>query len=165
MKKEYSKQLKKIFKETLVRKIHGASLFSEKSKYIFPGEIVFFLGGLGSSKSFVILIPNSKDDEFTVEIAWSKKGRFPELGGRPNHLDERPEAVDEYSVRLPYLVNKTDEFWCVPKKKFGDPVQEIIFNMQKPTDEEAVNALTPLVDDCIEKIIKYGIPHIKEFLG
>src|SRR5690606_5489837 len=98
-------------------------------------------------------------------IAWSKRGRFPELGGRPNHLDVKPELAEEFSVRLPYLVNKSDKFWSVPKRKFSDPLEEIMFNMQKPTEDEAVSALAPLVDDCIEKIREVGIPFLEKHLS
>ncbi len=164
MKKEYTKNLKKLFREKLSARFPAAKLWREKSEYIFPGEVVYRIDEYGFNKAFIVLIPDPKKDAFTVEIAWSKEGRFPELSGRPNHLSIQPEQAREYSIRLPYLVNKTDEYWEIPKKVFLDMLEEIMENMKKPTDEEAIALLEPLVSDCVEKIISLGIMHLDKYL-
>ena len=165
MKKEYSKVLKKVFKEAFKERVAGGSLWTQKSEYIFPGEVVYSLGEYGDARVFVILIPSPKEDKFTVEIAWSRNERFPQLSVRPNDMMANVETAEEYSVRLPRLVDGSDGYWSVPKKTYSDPVEAIMADMQKPTTEEALVVLKPLVDSCVDKILECGIPYVEKVLG
>ena len=164
MKKEYRKSLKKVFTKKLTEKVVDANLWSKKSDYIFPGEIVYSLENKYDASVFIILIPNQKNDSFNIEIAWSKKGGFPELSVRPNSMFIEQKVADEYAIRLSCINGGADRFWMIPKEKFTDPLEEIIADMKKPSEEEAVILLTPLIDDCIQEILDVAIPFINKAL-
>lgn len=164
MKKEYSRALKKIFTEKLKREISGVKLWTKKSEYIFPGEVVYSLGKYNGTSVFIVLIPNQKDDSFNVEMLWSKKEGFPKLSVRPNAMFTEPELADEYAIRLSCIIDGVDKFWVIPKKELSDPLEEIIANMKKPTEDEAIIKLTPLIDDCVQKVLDFGIPFLEKVL-
>lgn len=80
-----------------------------KSPYVWAGEAVW-QRQRGGITDFVILVPERKhgDDTFTVEVAWSHQGRFPELVRRPWLVSTeqigRAHELPEGSVRLSFLV-------------------------------------------------------------
>jgi len=161
MKQEYNKVLKSLFIEKIKSSIPQATIWREKSDFIFPGESVFSLGNYLESTTFIIIIPNIKEDKFTVELAWSTKGKFPELSVRPNDSLIKPREADEFSIRLSSLIDKAPEFWSVSKPVYTDALDEILANMKKLSNEDAIADLTPLVDDCMGKLLEFGIPFFR----
>lgn len=86
MRKEDGKALREAFAREMRARLPEFEPLSTASKYLFPGERVDHRRPLDSVLCIVILVPSRKDtDEFTVEIGWSKRGRFPELGMRRLH--------------------------------------------------------------------------------
>ncbi len=115
--------MKKALRDKLVADF-GAALAALKcgfdpasldSKYLWAGEAVW-QRHRGDVSEFVVLVPERKhgEDAFTVELAWSRHGRFPELVRRPwiVRTDQlvRAGAFEEGSVRLGFLAGHDVEW-------------------------------------------------------
>lgn len=101
MRKEYGQALKTVFEKAMVQHLPDFVPTKDRSGYVFPGERTFRKRIEGVVDLWVVLSPNQKLDEFSVELGWSRLARFPELAIRPAH--RRPyEAFHEteYMCRL-----------------------------------------------------------------
>ena len=115
------KKLKKRIYDVLARLIHellpSFVPFQEKTKYLWPGEKAWEdTSSTQNASLYIIFSPEYKGrDQFTIEIAWSRLRRFPELIRRPSlAISGRGEieqcyVYQEASVRLPRLVE--EESW------------------------------------------------------
>ena len=60
-------------------------LFLQKSRYIWPGELVYVSSSLISNGfAFVIFSPNEKYNSAALEVGWSNECVFPDLMQRPS---------------------------------------------------------------------------------
>ncbi len=121
--KENKRKMEAYFRKKIGEELGHFDKFSEKSDYKNPGESVYYYPKEGSLHLFIILVPNLKDDaEFTIEIGWSKKKRFPELGMKPwpkSPTDDDIYELDEYVCRLSqfdqnlmwFNANELDKAW------------------------------------------------------
>jgi hypothetical protein len=79
MEKNRKQKVANLFKRNIEKDFPQFQLSKIKSKYLF-GEPVFRWIVNDKIHVFFIVVPNEKkDDEFTLEIGWSKLSRFPEL--------------------------------------------------------------------------------------
>ena len=109
-----------------LRKIIGASqealfpgfgLFDGESSYLWPNEIAYHKKVQGFDL-FLVLSPHEQDSsQFTVDVGWSRKGRFPELMMRPSFIDPDEDhsefSQDEYFTRIGILENGIDKWWKI----------------------------------------------------
>jgi hypothetical protein len=126
-------------------------------------------------KADLCLCLSVRDDAFTVEIGWSRQGRFPgHLGIMFPHDIARArihasEPVDgEFLTRLPYLYTDKDEWWeVIPRLT----VKEILEQQQRQIEtgqveetpiEVGLERIEPLVSEAVERIVTYGLPWLSE---
>lgn len=103
MDKNLKKRIFLYWEKSMLRNLPEFSLFPGKSIYIFPGEKVWFSDRDGCSR-FIVLSPHPKGyNETGIELAWSKKGRFPELPSRPMPVTDKNAKMEEGSIRLTEL--------------------------------------------------------------
>ncbi|HET7792709.1 MAG TPA: hypothetical protein VFL64_04925 [Rhizobacter sp.] len=128
----------------LVQAFPSLTPYKEKTKYIWPGELVFSSPDLVEGKTaFVIISADAKGrDQITVELAWSSTGRFPELVVRPSdvparneHLLTRPQAA----VRLFSL---------------GDPNADSRMAVTK-------DGIDRVIERTISELQLHGLPYLK----
>ena len=169
MRKEYSKVLKDYFQKKMETKFPQFQKTKYKSIYIFPGEITYTWPVDDNLKCFIILIPGlTGNDEFFIEIGWSKKGLFPEFErpiGCPTK-DRKEFEKDEFICRLDHLWSSNSFGWKFYKLENMTDVSDFMKNSQVPIPVEKVREIVlPQVDDAIVKLEKYGLPYLSEFVS
>lgn len=121
MRKEYRKAIRGSFTDRLRAVAPGFERVTVDSPLIFSGETVFRWSPGGGFLGWLLLIPDSKRQAFTLEVGWSDADRFPELGMRPSVMlgadDPLPVEIPEGFVRLGGLASRTDEWWDGPALK------------------------------------------------
>lgn len=171
MRKEILKLLREKFTDAMAVALPKFSAMKSKSAFFSARELLFRYV-VGSVHLFVILVPKDSDEaSFTVELAWSRLGRLPELGMRPSRTPSSPriEQQDvEGAVRLREVVGEKDEWWEVMPLDATDPASVIRFMefQMKPIDQSKIaELLDPLVEDAVAMIVKHGVPYMDEILA
>ncbi|CAI8838846.1 hypothetical protein [Methylocaldum szegediense] len=173
MRKEYGKALRDRFDREMKARLPTFKPFKSKSIYLFPGERVYHRILENPIHCFIILVPSRKDtDEFTIEIGWSKPGRFPELGMRPSGrpTPERTEFEQaELVCRLSDFWTREDVWWPVgavakldvlnPK----DQMEALMARVKPISPDEANEAVQGPVEESIDRIIAHAVPYLDEF--
>lgn len=148
MQKEFSKLLKK----TLLLKLgNNWELYTQKSIYIFPGEIVFRIpSNSPKSSGYLIIVPDHHGRNiFTIDLGWSVLMRFPQLPRRPygQASQDRSEFThDEFTCRLSSIWGEGDYWW----------------NEKENMNISINDAIDSLSSDAIQKINDFGIPYLIE---
>ncbi len=122
----------------------------------------------------MVLQPNLKGYEsFTVEIGWSKLGRFPELGMRPSmqppSADHAEFAQPEYVCRLGKDLLGADYWWEVEPFERGLTPEQCLAILQKRLDpipaDQAASRVKPHVVDAIRCLETLGLPYLQGFVA
>jgi hypothetical protein len=174
MRKEYGKALRDTFDRELRAKLPAFEPLKTASKYVFPGERVYHRIPREPIFCLIILVPSRKDtDEFTIEVGWSKQGRFPESGTRPSLVLPNPARTEfeqaEYVCRLSQLWCGQDFWWRVGATAELDllnPKDQMawLMAMTRPVSPEEANAaVRGPVDDAIARITASAVPYLDEF--
>ena len=125
MRKEYRRAVREEFAERLADLAPGFRLAKVESPLLFGGESVFQWSPGGGFIGWLLLIPDTKRQAFTLEVGWSRVERFPELGMRPSVMlgpdDALPVDVPEGFVRLGGLSARTDLWWELPDPALARP--------------------------------------------
>jgi len=123
---------------------------------------------------FVLLQPHDSKEEFTIELAGSKEGRFPwsMIGdGFAWHEADDSNAVCDaapcstFRIRLSLLWPPYDDYWWrvssfrMPDASDFDAVNAYIFN-ESATDAIQPDLLGTAVEDAIKKLKQFGLPYI-----
>lgn len=163
MRKEYGQALRKLFEKSMAA--HFPDFKPEKvtSMYLFPGERPFRRHVEGVADLWVILSPSQKADEFSVEVAWSRQFRFPELSMRPSPVPPQ-EAFerDECSVRVGELAHGHDHWFVVEKFNDNFDLASLVDMTTKRTDDQVRERVAPAVAEAMEALRKHGLPHLDE---
>jgi hypothetical protein len=176
VRRQLGKELKRQFKEQLRVKLpQFGEVKIDPNRW---GWKVFEWAIAPGMKAYVCLFPSQKDDAFTVDIAWSRQGRF------PRHLDYlfphdiprarifASEPVDgEYLTRLPYLYSDRDQWWeVIPRLSVEEILEQQRRQIESGQVEEApieagLERIEPLVTDAVNRIVEYGVPWLVEQCG
>jgi hypothetical protein len=170
MRKEYGNVLRRSFARNMRARLPQFDPFKIDSDYVLPGERIFRWLPEDELHCFVILVPSRKStDEFTIEIGWSTRGRFPERA-RPAGIasPERSEfGEEEFTCRMNDLWATGDVWWQVTEFDPMDPESQLSYILAgaKPISaEEAQAAVAPKVEDAIEKLVDHGVPYLEEYV-
>lgn len=166
MRKQIYQSLKKKFTERMSKDVPEFVPVKISSPYVGTKELVFqrVMNGV---HHFVIVVPKTTEGEsFTVELAWSRQARFPEISMRPSVTptvtgDER--KANEGSVRLRELVSGKDEWWDAVPLNALDPasVERYMAFQMKPLDEASAERLVePLTINAVALLVERGIPYL-----
>ena len=141
-----------------------------KSQYLWPGERSFLWIPREPIHIYVVLSPSLKGyDEFSVDIGWSLLGRFPEIGARGARTptsDHFEFKEDEFACRVTSLYSGEDEFWKLYDEQIlmDDPMSLILSQAQPLSKDQAEKIVLPKVHDAMDKLLKYGVPYLNEFV-
>lgn len=168
MRKEYGKALREEFARQLAQRLPGFQREKARSCYLFPGERAFCRAVSGELHLYVILTPDLRGHEaFTVELGWSRLGRFPELSMRPNLMgvpeDDAEFTRDEAVVRLPCLTGDP-EWWTVEALPDPPTVEALLEQQRKRSPEEAMARVEPLVTQAMDRLESAGAQFFRAFL-
>ncbi len=134
--------------------------YAERSVYLSSAERAYFHSVNSDVQLFLILVPDRKGaDRFTIEIGWSKLGRFPRLSMRPS-FDEPTESgeeflLDEYVCRLGRVMVGADRWWHVPRVADEKTV---------PGDASLQASIDEVASRVVDEIRRFGVPYLNRFM-
>lgn len=114
-------RLRAITQEILCQRVPSFDVWAYPTPFLGKNEWAFSYDIDGQLYLFVVFSLHEKDKkEFTIEIGWSKLGRFPQLEMRPCFGDEPNKQhdefdFDEYLIRLSALWQGNDYWWRLPR--------------------------------------------------
>ena len=168
MRKEYSNALRKEFIRKIKENIPQFEEVKLKSYYLWPGERAFRWIPVDGLHCFIILSPNPKGlDEFMIELAWSKRSRFPELSMRPTGIptiDHVEFERDEFDVTLSSICPNPEICWSINKNDFLQAGATELFisqQLEPVSPSEALLKVRPLVADAIDCLSVFGVPYFE----
>lgn len=159
MRKEVGKAVYSCFAEQLA---HAFPNFKRvKLKNVPKGYFVFRHQPKEGLLFFIVLDMAPKYDEFTVEIGWSKNGKFPSyLAGSP--LENRKDGL---KICLCQFWSVQDIWWEVGHRWTDEEWDQYLFEDKELEDEPLPRTLAKVpskVDDAIQKLKKYAIPYFEQ---
>lgn len=167
MKKEYKKALKESMSSMLKNEDLGFLEYKEKSQYLIPGDIAFVKPISSELLLLLILIPHrSGAEQFSIEIGWSKMGRFPHLGFRPSghpKEDQSEFSENEFVCRLSELWGEPNKWWTI--EDIPTSPKSIRESLKKIEKSDAMVRVEPMVEDAIMHVRKYGLPYFDRLIG
>ena len=146
MRKEYRQAVRRLFTDGLAEALPGFVPCKVAAPTLVGGESVYCRTAVGALRCSVLLVPDAKGRQaFTVELAWSIRDPFPEVGMRPSLMlgPEDPDPVDNPAaiVRLGGIARREDVWWDLP-----DPA------MERPGDLDALReSMMPIEPDVAEE--------------
>jgi len=166
MRKEYGQALRALFEKAMSQQLPAFTPTKVGSDYLFPGERAFRKRIEGVADLWIVLSPNQKMDEFSVELGWSRLARFPELVMRPS-LQRPYEAFNEteYMCRLGELAFGKDHWWVVEKFRAPRNVEDLVASLGKLSAQVASERVKPKVDEAVATLMEKGIPYLEEVVA
>lgn len=146
MDKKLKKRVTDQFAACMQAELPSFSLYLGSRDYLFDAETVWEDSStMAGVYLYVILTPEFKGrDQFTIEIAWSRLRRFPQLVRRPSlsfaSEFENCFEAHEASARLPKIISLDQDSWIDINK---DNVDEVMHKQ-------------------FMDLMKYGMPFLKE---
>ncbi|WP_148415734.1 hypothetical protein [Noviherbaspirillum massiliense] len=132
------------------------------SHYIWPGERAFRKRVADMADLWIVLSPNQKLEQFSVEIGWSRLQRFPELSMRPSSIAPQ-DAYDqnEYFCRLGEMVHGHDYWWTIEEFRQAQSIEELGASLEKLSASMVQERLQPRVKEAMDALEKHGIPYLE----
>jgi hypothetical protein len=167
MRKEYGVALRELFTESFLDVCPFFVLVKKASISTgVPGERAFCWRVSETLHMWVIVVPHQKAEAFTIELGWSRKGRFPQLAMRPSLVptsDAGPH--DEYLCRLGDLSRGQDWWWSIeelPLNATQDEIMAYIIAQTKLLPPEVARArVTPHVQEAVGEFERFGLPFLR----
>jgi hypothetical protein len=155
MRKELTKLLKTNFIEKLNEQLPQ---FEEDNNFQIPAGCKLFSQKVRKDLWFFLeLVISPKDDCFTIQIGWSKKGLFPTKIGTYQSEIEEIGVNDNLIFRLSRLIDENlDYWWCLAKKR---TLEDDFFTFKETPIEIAKQNIPPAIDEVFEQINQYIIPY------
>lgn len=137
---------------------------------LFRGDVAFSVPTTSEIISgYVVLVRDHHGrDQFTIEIGWSTKGKFPDSLGRPSGRPtaERVEfQKNEFICRLSKFWSKYDPWWGQRSPRGGQSASLTDEGEAKVLQANGLdwqNCAIKHVADAVDQIKKYGIPYLDE---
>ncbi|MBI4325630.1 MAG: hypothetical protein HY674_10250 [Chloroflexi bacterium] len=171
MKKEYRKALVRLFKQKIAEQLPELTEVKIQSPLLKSGDTVYQRCSVDMPLScfVVFMIDHRGYDEFKIDLAWSKRLRFPELPSLPFGFassDRQEFAEEEFSFRLSCLSPAIPDTWLVGGKPTDfadlnnfDPSAFMHERREKKTEQEIHEMINPLAEDAVDAIRKFAIPY------
>lgn len=168
MRKEYRRAIRDLFKGAVARALAGFLPVKLRSPILFGGETVFRWTPGGELQCFVILVPDHRGRQsFTVELAWSTAGRFPDITARPSIVlapgDPDPVEVLEAVVRLGDLHTRRDLWWDLPDPASENPgdIEALRLSILPIDSSAATRAAKTPVNAAVTILMDSGVPFLE----
>jgi hypothetical protein len=167
MRKEYGNALREIFTEVFSRVCPFFALVKKPAILAgVPGERAYRWIFNERQHMWVVLVPDQKREAFTIELGWSRLGRFPQLTMRPSFA--RPKEAgseDEYLCRLGELSRGQDWWWVIeelPPDFSQEQFMAYIMAQTKPiSPETARSRVSPFVNEAVSEFERFGLPFLR----
>ena len=161
MRAQYGQLLRKIFAAEVKASLARFEPASLAPGTLSAGERAFVSSSNGQTHSWVVLVPSAKDDEFTVEIGWSKCGRFPELSARPWPIAPLPSPeVAECMCRIGLIAGIGDCWWHVDRFMRTAQGKEILSQLSGALQSDPATRLLVCARAAIGLVASHGVPFL-----
>jgi hypothetical protein len=131
---------------------------------------------LSGDLCFFMQLLISREDRFSIEIAWSHSGHFPSICDTFFSKDDPAYGGQRYTrpktqcrFRIGELLTPPQDHWwyVLPKKSIEDLIREmdeicIQGFAKEPSLEEAQQKIPGLVSDAVHFIVTHAVPYLKE---
>jgi len=107
--------------------------------------------------AYIGLQVSDKDDSFTVNLAWSPHGKYPE-STMTTH-DEVSKDGD-CSFRLGHLFGRRQDFWWYLARTGS--IWDENFTVEEDSIEMAIPRVDPYLDDVFDMIESYAVPYFEK---
>jgi len=189
MSKKYKKYVRDSFEFKIGSLFPDFKKLQSKSEYVFPGNSVYTIPTNDTHiMGFLMLVPDCKGrDQFTLEIGWSTKSRFPELNMTPSGDASRERTEfnqDEFICRLSCLWSLDNDYWWGQDRPGGSRflfskaglasgtgtgtdrvISEIIKSSANTDDVNFQKQIVGYVDDAVKQFAQYGLSYLDEFFA
>jgi len=136
-----------------------------RNKAIPPGYSLYEWQAAPDFVCFLCLeIAPATDDDFTIEVAWSRKGRYPAtvFNVGPNDKPKRRRKPDEMRFRLSGLWTKEDVWWELAQKISAEDMADAViagrgFGLEPV--EVVVDRIPQHVAEAMLVIKQYALPY------
>lgn len=139
--------------------------------YANPGETAFAWIPAPTRVAWIILVPSLKGyNEFTIELGWSRLGRYPQLSMRPALPHPGPDRSEwnrpEYLCRLASLAPGSPEWWSIaPTAPGTESPEAALARAQRMTSKldkaDATRLAEPLVAEALQGLRSHGLPYLQ----
>jgi hypothetical protein len=167
MRKEYGAALREVFSETLTAVCPSFMLVKKPSMLAcVPGERAYRWIATHSQHMWMVLVPDQQREAFTIELGWSRLGRFPQLTMRPSFVAPEDAAMeDEYLCRLGDLSRGKDWWWTIeelPLDATQDQFMAYILAQTLPLSPEVARSrIVPHVEEAMGEFERFGLPFLR----
>jgi hypothetical protein len=171
MRKELARAVRAEFTAALARRLPQFAPVTIKSRYAWPGSRVFRWTRDDSLHFFVELFSDPKgDDSFSVEVGWSRLGRYPEMSIRPGFITGEELAETEYWCRLSHLYSPMGGFWSLEEPDDAPGASglgsgrspALAAGLPQIPVEEALARVARRVEDAVDKLVVHALPYLDE---
>lgn len=133
------------------------------------GESVFRWAPCESLHTFVILVPSPTGHQaFTLEVAWSTAGRFPDVTARPSLVlgtnDPQPTHVEEGILRIGDLSERRDVWWRLPDPAVERPgdLEALRKSLEPISAADATAEVRPRVEEAVDVLLGSAVPFLRD---
>lgn len=158
MRRKVQKALKLAWKEAMEAELPD---FDPYSAEIMPDTFFCWRGKIGEITCFVTLHPHTKEDIFTIDLAWSRHGFL--------NYDAALELKGAEEIRLARLwdtTSQSDPWWEIEPRETWEEMNQRLdaghFYREEMPVEECLMKVPGLVQDAMGKLKEFGIPFFKE---
>jgi hypothetical protein len=169
MRKEYRKAVRAEFATRLAVVAPGFDPVKVSAAVLGGGESVFRWAPCGSLHTFVILVPSPTGHQaFTLEVAWSTAGRFPEVTARPSLVlgadDPLPIDVEEGILRIGDLGERRDVWWHLPDPAVERPgdLEALKRSLEPISPADATEVVRPRVEEAVDVLLRSAEPFLRD---
>lgn len=167
MRKEYGLVLRETFSETLAVVCPSFAPVRKPAMLTpVPGERVWRRVVAADRHLWVAVVPDQNREAFTIELGWSRLGRFPQLSMRPSLAQPRDAgSPEEYLCRLGALSRGRDWWWVIEEPPLGAGKQALMAYLLAQTQPVAPAVararVLPLVQEGVAEFVHHGLPFLR----
>lgn len=158
MRSELGKAVRKRFGERLKEALSQFDAIKGE-KQIAPGSSLY-QWRLGPNLDFYLLLQvHHTEDWFTLELAWTRNGRWPAFAMLPGTPDGEPKNGDlRFRLGRLWADPREDVWWqLAPRPPAGADFDA--YTKRVPV-AEALARVEPLVEDAVQRLVRYGMPYL-----
>ncbi|HBR23418.1 MAG TPA: hypothetical protein DD782_02530 [Firmicutes bacterium] len=158
MRKELGRKLRKYILEQMKNKHPEFEPVDFTSSV--RSELLFRINLSQTLSCFILFVISSKQDCFTIEVAWSKETEFP-INNLPNKLEN-----NSMRMRISSLLNNGDHWWWIDdtfsfENTKGFSLDDWLTLQNRPV-EEVIHNIVPQVNNAFERIQEYVLPYFEK---
>jgi hypothetical protein len=153
-----AKAVRKQFADRLKQELPGFR--PTKNEHVASGERLWEWKIAADLSFFLLLQPAEDYDEFTIEVSWSRDGKYPILVS--NDSPNEPARQGKMRFRLCHFWTAEDEWFQVCPRPSEEHLRAYFFGgadyyLEGP--EEAAKRVPGLIDEVMRRIREHAVPY------